>query len=237
MEIPTPAHLQVAIDGPVASGKTTVAHLLSRRLGFLYLDTGAMYRALALVALRAGIDLQSEHAILDLLRATPIRVALDPCAPLGYRISARGAELGADLFSPEVSAVVSVVAAQPLVRAEMVAQQRAVAAEGPVVMAGRDIGTVVLPAAKYKVFLTASVAARVVRRRAELQAAGVAVDPLALRAQIEERDRLDATRAVAPLRPAADAQIIDSTDLTAEQVVERIAARIEADDASAAGAR
>jgi cytidylate kinase len=230
MELPPPpAHPQVAIDGPVASGKTTVAHLLAHRLGFLYLDTGAMYRALALAALRAGVDVESEHALLDLLRAKPIRVTLDVDAPLGYRISAGGAELGPELFSPEVSAVVSAVAAHRLVRAEMVAQQRRIAAEGPVVMAGRDIGTVVLPAAQHKIFLTASVAARVVRRHAELAAAGIAADRGALRAQIEERDRLDATRPVAPLRPAADAWIVDSTDLSAEQVVERIAACMAAD--------
>jgi cytidylate kinase len=216
----------VAIDGPVASGKTTAARAVARRLGALYLDTGAMYRALALAALRAGVDPANEPALLRLARENPIVVELDPGAPLGFRIRCGETEMGTELFSAEVEEVVSTVAAQPGVRDEMVRQQREIATRGRVVMAGRDIGTVVLPDAPFKVFLTACVEARAARRAAELGAAGGAVDSASVRAQIEERDRLDASRAVAPLRPAADAVVIDSSELDEEQVVERIVALV-----------
>lgn len=212
----------VAIDGPVASGKTTAAREVARRIGALYLDTGAMYRAVALAALRGGVDPTDEAALLRLARENPIWVELDPAAPLGFRIRCGSTEMGPELFSAEVEEIVSTVAAQPAVRAEMVERQREIATRGRVVMAGRDIGTVVLPDAPLKVFLTASVEARVARRAAELAAAGAPVDSEALRVQIEERDRLDASRPVAPLRPAPDAVVIDSSDLDEEQVVDRI---------------
>ncbi|HTV75132.1 MAG TPA: (d)CMP kinase [Candidatus Acidoferrales bacterium] len=214
----------IAIDGPVGSGKTTVARELAQRLGVLYLDTGAMYRAVALSALRAGVDPTDEEAVLGLVRRQPVHVTLDRLAPLGFRVFGGTHEFGEELYGNDVSPVASLVAAHPGVRAEMVQRQRAIAREGPVVMAGRDIGTVVLPHAPLKIFLTASVEARVQRRLAELQAQGVVVDGQTLHAQVVERDRLDATRPVAPLRPASDAVEIDSSDLTVEDVVERIVA-------------
>lgn len=222
----------VAIDGPVASGKTTAARAVARRLGALYLDTGAMYRAVALAALRGGIDPGDEAALARLANAHPISVELDPGAPLGFRIRCGSSEMGPELFSAEVEEVVSTVAAQPAVRTEMVEQQREIAARGRVVMAGRDIGTVVLPDAPFKIFLTATVEARVARRAAELSAAGKPVEAEALRAQIEERDRLDASRPLAPLRPAQDAVVIDSSDLDEAQVVDRIIALIACQAAS-----
>lgn len=216
-------HLQIAIDGPAASGKTTVARLVADRLGVLYLDTGAMYRALAYAALRSQTDLDNEPALVRLCAQTRVRVELDREAPLGFRIFAGEDELtAAQLESPEVTAVVSTIAAHPCVREAMVAEQRRIAAEGSVVMAGRDIGTVVLPGAPYKIFLTASVAARVARRRVQLEAAGIDVSAHELAQEIEERDRLDEHRKVSPLRKAPDAHLIDSSDLTIEQVVERI---------------
>jgi cytidylate kinase len=217
-------YAHVAIDGPVASGKTTVARALAQRLGILSLDTGAMYRGLAALALAEGADVTDEAALLELARQHPIAVRLDGEAPLGFRIFAGARELGAELFSNDVSTVVSAVARHAGVRREMVNRQRAIAAGGPVVMAGRDIGTVVLPDAPLKVFLTASVDARVKRRLAELGAAGAAVDPNVLRVQIAERDRLDETREASPLHAAADAIVIDSSDLGVEEVVARIAA-------------
>jgi cytidylate kinase len=217
-------YAHVAIDGPVASGKTTVARALAKRLGILYLDTGAMYRGLAALALAQRTDVTDEAALLELARKYPIAVRLDAEAPLGFRIFAGTRELGAELFSNDVSTVVSAVARHAGVRREMVNRQRAIAAAGPVVMAGRDIGTVVLPDAPLKVFLTASVDARVKRRLAELGAAGAAVDPNVLRVQIAERDRLDETRETSPLHAAADAVVIDSSDLGVEEVVARIAA-------------
>lgn len=216
--------LQIAIDGPAASGKTTVARLLARRLHALYFDTGAMYRALAYEALQARTDADNGAALARLAETNPIRVALDATAPLGFRLTAcDGREFSeAMLQSNEVTAIVSTVAAHAQVRREMVEAQRRVAALGPVVMAGRDIGTIVLPGAPVKIFLTASVAARVARRRAQLAQAGIATDTLRLTQEIEERDRLDRTRAVSPLEPAPDAHAIDSSDLDAEQVVDRI---------------
>lgn len=220
-------YAHVAIDGPVASGKTTVARALARRLGILYLDTGAMYRGLAALALAQDADVTDEAALLDLARRYPITVALDDAAPLGLRIFAGAREFGPELFSSDVNAVVSAVARHAGVRSEMVDRQREIARDGPVVMAGRDIGTVVLPDAPVKVFLTATVDARVRRRLAELGAAGTKVDPNVLRVQIAERDRLDQTREISPLHAAADAVTIDSSELTVEEVVARIAALAE----------
>ncbi len=220
--------LQIAIDGPAASGKTTVARLLADRLHVLYLDTGAMYRALAYTALRTQTDLDNENALVRLSEQHRIHVELDRGAQLGFRIFAGSLELAqAQLESPEVTAVVSTIAAHPRVREAMVAEQRRIAQNGPVVMAGRDIGTVVLPSAPYKIFLTASVQARVARRRAQLEAAGVDVSVHELTTEIEERDRLDESRRTSPLRKAADAVAIDSSDLRVDEVVEKICALVD----------
>jgi cytidylate kinase len=216
------ANLQIAIDGPAASGKTTVARMLARRLGVVYVDTGAMYRALAFAALQTQTDVDNESALVRLFDHQ-IHVDLDSEALLGFRVFWKDAELSQDeLESPVVTAVVSIVAAHPRVREAMVREQRRIAGEGAVVMAGRDIGTVVLPGAPCKIFLTASVAARVRRRRAQLEKAGVDVSAHELTQEIEERDRLDETRKISPLRKAADAHTIDSSELTADQVVEAI---------------
>ena len=222
------AFAHVAIDGPAGSGKTTVARALSRRLGILHLDTGAMYRALALAALEGGVPVDDEAAILRLARAKPIDVVLDESAPEGFRVRIGEREVGADLYRNEVSTIVSVVAAYPGVREIMVERQRAIAEGGPVVMAGRDIGTVVMPDAPVKIFLTASLEARVARRLAELAQQGVVVEAGELRAQMAERDHLDVNRAASPLRPAPGSMTIDSTDLSVEQVVARIARAVEA---------
>lgn len=217
-----PADLQIAIDGPAASGKTTVARLLAQRLGVVYVDTGAMYRALAFAALQTQTDVDNESALVRLFDQQ-IRVSLDAEVHLGFRVFWKDAELTQDeLESPVVTAVVSIVAAHPRVREAMVREQRRIAGEGPVVMAGRDIGTVVLPGAPCKIFLTASVAARVQRRRAQLEKAGVDVSAHELTQEIEERDRLDETRKISPLRKAPGAHVIDSSKLTAEQVVDEI---------------
>lgn len=223
-----PPHLQIAIDGPAASGKTTVAHLLAQRLSILYLDTGAMYRTLAHLALDARTDADNEPALVRLWESAHVRIALDAAAPLGFRINANGHELDeATLQSNAVTAIVSTVAAHARVREAMVRSQREIAQEGPVVMAGRDIGTVVLPLAPVKIFLTASVQARVERRRAQLQAAGVDISAHQLAQEIEERDRLDRERTVSPLVPAPDAHAIDSSRLSAGAVVDEIAAIVE----------
>jgi cytidylate kinase len=221
------ANRHVAIDGPVASGKTVAARALAAALGHLYLDTGAMYRAAAYLALHHGVDLDNERAILALLEHHRIRLVPDERASAGYRVEIDGADTGTRLFDPEVSSAVSTVAALPGVRSAMVAEQRKIAAEGPVVMAGRDIGTVVLPDARYKFFLTASVDERAARRAKEFAERGIDVGLDEVREQIEERDRLDRSRAVAPLRPAGDATVIDSTALEADDVVARMRAAID----------
>lgn len=224
-----PAYLQVAIDGPAAAGKTTVARATAQRLGILYLDTGAMYRALASLALRTGTDVDNGAALARLMSFEPIEIELDESAHLGFRIIAGGRELDeATLLSNEVTAIVSVVAAQLEVRAAMVRAQRGIAEKGPVVMAGRDIGTVVLPNAPVKIYLTASVPARIARRRLQLEQAGVDVDTHRLAEEIEERDRLDRTRAISPLAPAPDAHMIDSSDIDADRVVDEICAIVSA---------
>lgn len=218
------ANRHVAIDGPVASGKTVAARALAAALGHLYLDTGAMYRAAAYLALHYGVDLDNERAILALLEHHRIRLVPDEQTAAGYRVEIDGADTGTRLFDPEVSSAVSTVAALPGVRQAMVAEQRAIASEGPVVMAGRDIGTVVLPDARYKFYLTASVEERAERRAKEFAERGLEVGIEEVREQIEERDRLDRNRAVAPLRPAADAVLIDSTALAASDVLARMRA-------------
>ena len=220
--------LQIAIDGPVAAGKTTVARATARRLGVLYLDTGAMYRALAYLALRTGTDVDNGAALARLMAAAPIEVELDESAQLGFRISAGGRDLDeAALLSKDVTAIVSAVSAHSQVRSEMVSAQRRIARKKPVVMAGRDIGTIVLPDAPVKIYLTASAPARIERRRNQLEQAGVDVDVHRLAEEIEERDRLDQTRAVSPLTIATDAHIIDSSNIDAERVVDEICLIVE----------
>lgn len=205
-----------------------MARLLAERLHLLYLDTGAMYRALAWVALRTQTETDNENALVRLCDQHRIVVRLDRGSDLGFRIYAGEHELRRDeLESPGVTAVVSTIAAHPQVRERMVREQQRIADEGPVVMAGRDIGTVVLPSAPVKIYLTASVAARVQRRRVQLEAAGIDVSTHELTQEIEERDRLDENRAVSPLRKAADAHAIDSSVLAAEDVVAAIVAIVE----------
>ena len=222
------ANRHVAIDGPVASGKTVAARALAASLGHLYLDTGAMYRGAAYLALHFGVDLDNERAILALIDHHRIRLVTDETTSAGYRVEIDGADTGTRLFDPEVSSAVSTVAALPGVRNAMVAEQRAIAAEGPVVMAGRDIGTVVLPDARFKFYLTASVEERADRRAKEFAERGLDVSLDEVREQIEERDRLDRNRAVAPLRAASDAVVIDSTALQAGDVLRQMRAIIEA---------
>jgi cytidylate kinase len=222
-------HLQIAIDGPAASGKTTVARRVAERLNVLYLDTGAMYRALAYAALHSQTDLDNENALVRLCTQHRIHVTLDRDAPLGFRIYAGERELTqSDLESPEVTAVVSTIAAHPRVREAMVNEQRRIAQAGPVVMAGRDIATVVLPQAQVKIYLTASVQARVARRRAQLEEAGVDVSTHELTQEIEERDRLDENRAVSPLRRAPGATLIDSSTLSIDAVVDQVCQQAQA---------
>jgi cytidylate kinase len=216
----------IAIDGFVASGKSTCAHALAKRLKYLYLDTGAMYRAVAYLALRNGVGVDQEGALADMLANHRVDVAADDGSPLGYQVGIDGNDVTDRLFDPDVTAAVSAVASHPAIRAALVRRQREIAREGPVVMAGRDIGTVVLPDARHKFFLVAALDERARRRRLELAERGVHLGLDEVRAQIQERDRLDETRATSPLRRAPDAVLIDSTGISADQVVERMLATI-----------
>jgi CMP/dCMP kinase len=211
--------VQIAIDGPVASGKSTVAQKLAERLGFAFLDTGALYRAVAYAALRHKIAPNDETKVDELVLRSLPEVVSDDHDPLRYHIRLGGQLLGDELFTPEVSQAVSPIAAMPAVRRSLIGAQRSFALDRDVVMAGRDIGTVVLPDAAHKFFLTASVDARVERRWRELKEAGVDITRQAVRDEIAARDLRDTTRTVSPLRKAADAIELDTSRMTVEEVV------------------
>ena len=210
----------IAIDGPVASGKTTVGWLLAQKLGYRFLDTGVMYRALTWAALEAGVNPKDSTGLVRLAREQVMEVVFQQDGKVSILVSDR--DVTPYLRHHEVGQNVSLVARVAGVRDVLVSQQRCIAEEGPVVMAGRDIGTVVLPDAPVKVFLMASVAERARRRRAELQALGYDVPYRRVLEELEQRDRLDSERRVAPLRPAPDAHVIVTDDRSAEEIVERI---------------
>jgi cytidylate kinase len=213
----------VAIDGGVASGKSAVGRRVAEQLGLRFVDSGLMYRAVAHAALDRGVAVGDGAALTAL--ATRLQIRID-----GRRVWVDGEEITDHVYEPRISEVVSRVAKVAGVRLALVAEQRALAREG-VVMAGRDIGTVVFPDARFKFFLTASVDERVRRRAAQMEARGEAVDAAKMRVEVEERDRLDSQRTVAPLRPAADAVLIDTDPLDLEQVVEVILEHIRGREA------
>jgi len=204
----------------MGSGKSTVAREVARRLGFRYVDTGAMYRAVAVTALRRGISPDNTETLARL--AEEIRLRLEPASDGTSRLLVDGEDVTAALRSVEVNRIVSRVARVPGVRQALVDLQRTLGVGGGVVMEGRDIGSVILPGAEIKVFLTASREARARRRQAELASAGEAVPLEDVRRIEAEDDEAAMTREVAPLRVAPDAVVIDSTDLTIEQVVAQI---------------
>ena len=208
----------IAIDGPAGAGKSTVAKRVAERLGYTYIDTGAMYRAVAWKALRAADQVTDA----DILRAVgEIDVRLS-CTDAGTRVAVDGTDVTEEIRTPTVTRIVSRVAALGPVREKMVELQRAVATAGRVVMDGRDIATNVLPNADVKVFLSASVEERARRRYREMQAKGYDVDLDELQKEIAARDKQDSERAISPLRKADDAILIDSTGLSIEEVTARI---------------
>lgn len=202
----------ITIDGPAGSGKSTAARLLAERLGFQFLDTGAMYRAVALKALAAGIDLADEARVGKLAGGMEIEA-------LGPVVRADGQDVTAAIRSPEVTSGASKVAAIPEVRAALVLLQQKAAAGRDIVTEGRDQGTVVFPEAECKFYLTADPRERARRRQDELRAQGEDVTFEDLLAQILERDTRDKTRETAPLRPADDALSIDTSNMTPDEVV------------------
>ncbi|MBC7255133.1 MAG: (d)CMP kinase [Chloroflexi bacterium] len=208
------------MDGPAASGKSTVGARVAERLGYLYFDTGVMYRAVTWAALDRGIPIEDEAAITDLALRLRIEV-LPPTVEDGrqYTVLADGVDITWAIREAEVDRGVSPVSAYAGVREALVAQQRRIGREGGVVMVGRDIGTVVFPEAEVKIYLDASPEERARRRYRELQQRGVATSYEEVLADLKRRDGIDSTRAVAPLRPAQDAVIVDSTLMTVEEVV------------------
>jgi cytidylate kinase len=205
----------VAIDGPAGAGKSTIAKRVAARLGFTYIDSGAMYRAVALWALRRKVDPGDMHRMEQLAIAAGIEL-------LPGRIRLNGEDVTDAIRTPEVSAGASKVAVIPGVRRALVAKQRAMGERSSVVMEGRDIGTVVFPHADVKVFLDADPRERVRRRLGDVRAAGEEIPETALAAQMQERDQRDSTRADGPLAQAPDAAYLDSTSLTVEEVEEAI---------------
>jgi len=226
----------IAIDGPAAAGKSTVGQALARRLGYRYLDTGAMYRAVTWAALERGIPIDDEAAITKLAESITIDIA-PPTRDDGrqYTVYVDGEDVTWALRRAEVDAAVSKVAAYPGVRRALVARQRRLAGRGQVVVVGRDIGTVVLPQADLKLYLDASVEERARRRYRERLERGEAADYAQILHDMQRRDRLDSSRETAPLRPAEDAVIVNTDGLDAQQVVEKVLELVEAwDDGSSA---
>jgi CMP/dCMP kinase len=218
----------VAIDGPAGAGKSTIGALVAERLGYQFLDTGAMYRAVALAALQRRIDPDDAPRLAALAR--DVRVVIGPATVRdgrAYSVLLDGADVTWAIRGHDVDRVVSQVARVPGVRDAMLEQQRALAQRGRIVMVGRDIGTVVLPDAERKVFLTASAAERARRREEELAARGERRSRQELLAEILRRDELDSKRTVAPLRPADDANIVETDGLSVREALDRVLQVIE----------
>ncbi len=205
--------VRIAIDGPAGAGKSTIARRVAARLGFVYIDTGAMYRAVALAALRSDTALDDAPTLESLARDSEIQFE-----PGATRVLLNGEDVSEAIRRPEISPAASKVSALPGVRRAMVDKQRELAAHHSVVMEGRDIGTVVFPDAGVKIYLDASPEVRAARRVLELAEKGIAADAAEVAREIHERDLRDSTRADSPLRPAADAIHVDTTGLSLDQV-------------------
>jgi cytidylate kinase len=213
----------IAIDGPVAAGKTVVGRALAQRLGFKYLDTGVMYRAITWLALRNEIPLEDEAALGDLADTHPVRLK----GQQSDQVLVGEHQVGEELRDPRVTQRVSLVARMPAVRRALVRQQRVLAEEGDIIVVGRDIGTVVLPDAGLKVFLSASPERRARRRWQETRGQGQAPEYQQVLAETKARDEIDSHRADSPLTPALDAFLLDTDELSVDQVVGRILCRMQ----------
>lgn len=209
----------VAIDGPAGAGKSTIAKLVAKELQFIYVDTGAMYRAIALYMLRKGIAKEEEEAI----AAACEEIDIEICHKQGaQQVLLNKEEVSLQIRKEEVGNMASAVSVYPCVRKKLLALQQNIAAENDVIMDGRDIGTCILPQAQVKIYLTASVKTRAERRFQELEQKGVSCDIEEIKKDIEERDYRDMNREISPLKQADDAVLVDSSDMTIEQVVARI---------------
>ncbi|MGE5173242.1 MAG: (d)CMP kinase [Betaproteobacteria bacterium] len=215
--------LVIAIDGPSGAGKSTTARLLAKRLGYLYIDTGAMYRAVGWKAKQEGIDPADEEKLADLCRRTEVTIKKDNSDPRFY---IDGHDVTSDIRTPEMGMMASAVSKSPSVRAHLLTLQRELGRNGGVVMDGRDIGTVVFPDADVKFFLDASPEERGHRRYLELKAKGMDVNPERITREIRDRDEQDSGRSLAPLRRADDAVLVDSTRIDIDEVLKLMLSEI-----------
>ena len=217
--------MNIAIDGPASAGKSTIAKKVAEQLGYIYLDTGAMYRTLTYAALSNEVDLQDEEALHTLLKG--IRITFSTAENEMQRVFLNDEDVTDSIRSEEVTQNVSLVSSFAKVREEMVARQKSIARSGGVVMDGRDIGTVVLPDAEVKLFMTATAEERALRRYKENIAKGMTTSLEELTEDMKRRDHLDSTRSVSPLKKAEDAIVLDSTHLEIDEVVKQILGIIE----------
>ena len=210
----------IAIDGPVAVGKSSVGLLLAKRLGYIFFDTGMIYRAFTFKVLKSGISPEDTNKLCDLVTTTEFDFIPSKQSALSFLVD--GEDVSSKLLCAEIEGLVALVAKVPEVRQAMVSQQRKLAKRGKVVMAGRDIGTVVLPWAELKIFLTASTEERAKRRYRELMERGQNLSLESVLADLKKRDEMDINRSISPLKPAEDAVIINTENLSLEQVVDKI---------------
>jgi CMP/dCMP kinase len=214
--------ITIAIDGPAASGKSTTAKLVAQKLGYLHIDTGAMYRALTLKVIEKKLDPNNEEEVTELARTSSIRLeAGNPTT----KVFLDSVDITDKIRTPQVNQAVSTVSSYQGVRDVMVREQQRMSANGGVVLEGRDIGTVVLPSAELKIFMIASVQERVKRRKKDLELSGIIADEKELTKEIEARDRKDSTREISPLKKAADAIELDTSNLTIDDQVDFIVTR------------
>ena len=209
----------VAIDGPAGSGKSTIARQLAMRLGFTHIDTGALYRGIALVAMEKKVDLSSESAVVAAIQDVSLVFRI---VPEGNILHINGRNVGPNIRLEEVGKAASLLSTYPGVRGFLLGLQRELGAKGNVVLEGRDIGTVVFPKAEVKIFLTASLEERTKRRAKELAEKGIATDENQLKIEIAQRDKQDSERLIAPLRCADDAVLVDTSGLTIDSVLDRL---------------
>ena len=209
----------VAIDGPAGAGKSTIAKAVAKKMNLIYVDTGAMYRAMALHMLRMGVDLQDTESIIEKFKKADITIRYEDGVQV---VLLNGENVNAFLRTEEVGNGASAISPIPEVRRKLVDLQRKLAAESDCIMDGRDIGTCVLPNAQTKIYLTASSEVRAKRRYDELKAKGETCDLRKIRADIEERDYRDMHREVSPLKQAEDAILVDTSDMTVDEVIEKI---------------
>ncbi len=216
--------LVIAIDGPSGAGKSTTARRLAERLGYIYIDTGAMYRSIGWKAAQEKIDPADEQKLAELCSRTEVSIKRDNG---DSRFLVDGVDVTGEIRTPEMGMMASAVSKSPAVRARLLTLQRELGSRGSVVMDGRDIGTVVFPDAEVKFYLDASAEERGKRRYLELKAKGMEVDQNRITREIRERDQQDSTRAVAPLKKADDAILIDSSSMSIEAVLDRMLSGIE----------